>query len=69
MTCSESAGHRGRAGADAVRDLDVVGLKLRGFTLILDAEQPHLPNIKAMIAKMRGFNKLSDMIKAGLDTH
>jgi len=41
------------AGATAVRDFDVVGLKLRGFMRILDAEQPHLPNSKAMIAKMR----------------
>jgi patatin-related protein len=41
------------AGPDAVRDLDVVGLKLRGFTHIIDAEEPHLPNIKAMIAELR----------------
>lgn len=48
------------AGADAVRDLDLVNLKLRGFMHILDAEQPHLPNSKAMIAKMRsGFEELA----------
>jgi hypothetical protein len=41
------------AGADAVRDLDLVGLKLRGFTHILDAQQAHLPNSKAMIAESR----------------
>lgn len=41
------------AGAGAVRDFDLVDLKLRGFTRILDAEQPHLPNSEAMIAKMR----------------
>lgn len=42
------------AGADAVRDLDLVGLKLRGFSRILDAEQAHLPHSKAMIAELRG---------------
>jgi hypothetical protein len=36
-----------------VRNLDIVGLKLRGFTRILDAEQAHLPNITAMIAELR----------------
>lgn len=48
------------AGSDAVGDLDPVGLKLRGFTQILDAEQPHLPNSKAMIAELRsGFEELA----------
>jgi patatin-related protein len=48
------------AGADAVRDLDLVALKLRGFTHILDAEQMHLPNSKAMIAELRnGFEELA----------
>jgi hypothetical protein len=41
------------AGANAVRDLDVVGLQMRGFKQILDAEEPHLPNSRAMIAKIR----------------
>ena len=48
------------AGVDAVRDLDPVGLKLRGFSRILDAEQAQLPNSKAMIAELRsGFEELA----------
>ncbi len=48
------------AGAEAVRDLDLVGLKLRGFTRILDAEQRHLPNSEAMIAALRsGIEKMA----------
>lgn len=48
------------AGTDAVRGVDLVGLKLRGFTQILDAEQPHLPKSKAMIAELRrGFEELA----------
>ncbi len=41
------------AGVESVRDLDRVGLKLRGFRRVLDAEQPHLPNSKALIAALR----------------
>jgi patatin-related protein len=41
------------AGADAVRDLDLVGLKLRGFMQILDTEQLHLPDSRAMISELR----------------
>jgi hypothetical protein len=41
------------AGTDAIQDLDLVSLKLRGFMRILDAEQTHLPNSKAMIAELR----------------
>lgn len=41
------------AGTEATRDLDLIGLKLRGFMQILDAEQAHLPNSKAMIAELR----------------
>lgn len=41
------------AGAGAIRDLDIVGLKLRGFNAILDAEESHLPNIAGTIAELR----------------
>jgi hypothetical protein len=41
------------AGADAVRDLDPMALKLRGLSLILDAEEARLPNSKEMIAELR----------------
>ncbi len=41
------------AGAEAIRNLDIVGLKLRGFNAILDAEESHLPNIAGTIAELR----------------
>ena len=42
------------AGIDPVRDrIDVIGLKRRGFTKILDLEAPHLPNSTGLIAKLR----------------
>jgi patatin-related protein len=42
------------AGIDPERDrIDVVGLKKRGFTKILDVEAPHLPNSTGLIAKLR----------------
>jgi len=42
------------AGVDPVRDrIDVIGLKRRGFTQILDVEAPHLPNSNGLIAKLR----------------
>ncbi|MFL6975019.1 MAG: patatin-like protein [Xanthobacteraceae bacterium] len=42
------------AGVDPVRDgIDVIGLKKRGFTKILDVEAPHLPNSNGLIAKLR----------------
>jgi patatin-related protein len=47
------------AGAEAVRDLDPIGLKLRGFARILDAEEPHLPNCRTVIAELRsGFARM-----------
>jgi patatin-related protein len=48
------------AGAEAVRGLDLVALKLRGFTRILEAEEPHLPNSTAVVAELRSaFEKVS----------
>jgi patatin-related protein len=42
------------AGIDPVRDqIDVIGLKKRAFTKILDVEAPHLPNSTGLIAKLR----------------
>jgi patatin-related protein len=41
------------AGAEAMRGADLLGLKLRGFASILDAEEPHLPNCKTVIAELR----------------
>jgi patatin-related protein len=49
------------AGTDAIQDLDVVRLKLRGFMHILDAEQTHLPNSKSMIAELR--NGIEDLAR------
>ncbi|HEY5215256.1 MAG TPA: patatin-like protein [Pseudolabrys sp.] len=41
------------AGAEALRGIDVVALKQRGFMQILDREEPHLPSSKALIAELR----------------
>jgi patatin-related protein len=52
------------AGADAMRGFDVLGLKRRGFTQILDVEAPHLVASTDLIAALRacvaGMSKKSE---------
>ena len=42
------------AGVDPVQGgIDVIGLKQRGFSRILDSEEPHLPNSAELVAALR----------------
>jgi patatin-related protein len=48
------------AGAGAVASIDVQKLKRRAFDLVLRAEEPHLPRVGALIARLR-----AELVEAG----